>query len=207
MQVGKIGLQGPGSRASQSLTGTDRSCTWLRTPSLRSRQLCRCRTQAQTAPSHSLQTVTFYGLDWVFRGPPRCYGGGGHWMELNHNERKRLCVLPPLLAPLLGRGARAPALAGTPLCNKLLVWEVPLGGLDSPALLWEWELGTVASSRPAPGRSRKVAVETAGRGLSRPARHRLVTHCAGAGRVSLRPDGAGTVGSEGDGAAGVVWGG
>ena len=30
-----------------------------------------------------------------------------------------------------------------------------------------------------------------------------MTHCAGAGRVSLRPDGAGAVGSEGDGAAGA----
>uniref|UniRef100_A0A9L0J3N3 Coiled-coil domain containing 28B n=2 Tax=Equus asinus TaxID=9793 RepID=A0A9L0J3N3_EQUAS len=54
-----------------------RSCTWPRTPSLRSSQLRRCRTQAQIAPFHSLQTVTFYRLDWVYRGPPGAMGRGG----------------------------------------------------------------------------------------------------------------------------------
>lgn len=49
-QVGQTGQERLGSTASQSLTGTDRSCTWPRTPSPRSSPLCRCRTQAQTAP-------------------------------------------------------------------------------------------------------------------------------------------------------------
>ncbi|XP_006734218.1 coiled-coil domain-containing protein 28B isoform X1 [Leptonychotes weddellii] len=50
VQDGQTGLERLGSKASQSLTGTDRSCIWPRTPSLRSSQPCRCRTQAQTAP-------------------------------------------------------------------------------------------------------------------------------------------------------------
>uniref|UniRef100_A0A8C4N8N9 Uncharacterized protein n=1 Tax=Equus asinus TaxID=9793 RepID=A0A8C4N8N9_EQUAS len=42
-----------------------RTCTWPRTPSLRSSQLCRCRTQAQIARSHSLQAVTFFRQEVV----------------------------------------------------------------------------------------------------------------------------------------------
>lgn len=86
-------------------------------------------------------------------------------MELNQKERKR-CV-SSLLRLLLGRGARAPALAGTPLRNTLLVWEVPLGRLDSPELL-----GVCGNSTGSPGLgwSPKEATETAGRGLSPSAR-------------------------------------
>lgn len=120
-------------------------------------------------------------------------------MELNQKERKR-CV-SSLLRLLLGRGARAPALAGTPLRNTLLVWEVPLGRLDSPELL-----GLCGNST---GSRRVLAGAKGGHGDGGAGpepigpRRRPVTRCAGAGRVSLRPDGAGAVGSEGDGAAGA----
>lgn len=91
-------------KASPSLTGTDRSCTWPRTPSLRSHQLCSRRTQAQTAPSHSFKTVTFYELDWMFRGPPPGAMGEGELDGIKPERSKRLLVLLPLIAPLLGRG-------------------------------------------------------------------------------------------------------
>uniref|UniRef100_A0A8D1W7U9 Coiled-coil domain containing 28B n=1 Tax=Sus scrofa TaxID=9823 RepID=A0A8D1W7U9_PIG len=81
-----------------------RSCTWPRTPSLRSHQLCSRRTQAQTAPSHSFKTVTFYELDWMFRGPPPGAMGEGELDGIKPERSKRLLVLLPLIAPLLGRG-------------------------------------------------------------------------------------------------------
>lgn len=41
-------------------------------------------------------------------------------MKLNQKERHRLRVLPPLLAPLLGRGPQARASAETPLRDTLV---------------------------------------------------------------------------------------
>lgn len=81
-------------------------------------------------------------------------------MELNHKERKRLRVLPPLTAPLLGRGAPAPA--DTSLGNTLLVWEVPR---QHSGIRWGSGSEAGAPDAPSPGERGKVAMDTVGRGL------------------------------------------
>lgn len=95
----------------QSLTDADRSCTWPRTRSLRSRQLCRCRTSAPTARSPSLQTVTFYRLSCVVRGPPGAMGRGA--LRGIKPEWKKAAPCPPSPRRVF-LGWRAPAWADTP---------------------------------------------------------------------------------------------
>lgn len=94
---GRTGRDRLRSRASQSLTGTARSCTWRRTPSLRSSP------PRSVGPKSDLSlrlNCDFLLIRSGVSRPPRCYGGGGHWMELNQTDRQTdtgsVCFLPSL---------------------------------------------------------------------------------------------------------------
>lgn len=75
------------------MTGTARSCTWRRTPSLRSSP------PRSVGPKSDLSLRSNCDFLLIRSGvsrPPRCYGGGGHWMELNQTDTGSVCFLPSL---------------------------------------------------------------------------------------------------------------
>lgn len=151
--------------------------------------------------SHPLQTVTFYGLDRVFRGPQVLRGRGAR--DGIKPERKTdtgsVCFLPSLRP----HSEKSPRTRSHPCATHRFgrsrsAWRGM--GLEFPAWLWEWELGSRNQVAAAGG----VWLPWRRQGRGRP-RRGLVTQLAGAGqrRVCWRRDGAGAVDSEGVGAAGA----
>ena len=119
-------------------------------------------------------------------------------MELNQKERKR--SVSSFIAPFTRQGRPGPSSRRDAPAQHTSGLGGPARAVRFPgAARGVWEQHRLAGSWLEP----KGGHGDGGAGPEPVGpRRRPVTRCAGAGRVSLRPDGAGAVSSEGDGAAG-----